>query len=113
MKRVVWLERLDRDGNGESGPIAAGVDCAGKLLRWSAAKVQRSAEAADRARAEAERTKIHEVGDVRSVRALVVESVSSQGVPSFLAFANGLKSSVERWAEERWPNLCVDVRWAR
>lgn len=113
LKRVVWLERLDADGNGESGPFAAGVDCAGKLLAWSAMKVQRTAEAADRARTEAERCKIHEIGDVRSVRPFVVESVSSQGDPAFLAFANGRKSAVELWAQDRWPNACLNVRPAR
>ena len=113
LKRVVWLERLDTDGNGASGPFAAGVDCAARLLRTTATRIKAAAIAADRERETEERTRIHEVGEVRSVRAWVIESVSSQGECFTLCFANGLRPLVAKWAEDRFPNKCIDVRLAR
>lgn len=113
LKRVVWLERLDFDGNGDGGPFAAGVDCAARLLRTTATRIKAAAIAADSRRETEERTRIHEVGEVRSVRAWVIESVSSHGECSTLCFANGLRPLVTKWAEDRFPNQCIDVRLAR
>lgn len=106
LKRVVWLER------DESGPFAAGVDCAGKILRMSATRVHNAAVEADRKRKQDEENKIHEIGEVRSVRPWVVESVSSQGECSKICFANGLRSVIEKWAEEKFPTKHIHVRLA-
>ena len=113
IKRVVWMAPVDADGN-EGAVQAIGRCCAARLLKISEARIQRLAEQADEtARYEALRT-VHIVGNERSVADLAIESVGGNGGSlTLLGFANGLKSAVERWAEDRWPSSEVLVRKAR
>ena len=113
IKRVVWMAPVDADGN-EGAVQAIGRCCAAKLLKISETRIQRLAEQADEtARYEALRT-VHIVGNERSVADWAIESVGGNGGSlTLLGFANGLKSAVERWAEDRWPNNEVLVRKAR
>lgn len=107
LKLVVWLAAEGCDAE----PV--GRDCAARLLRTTAVRVQRAAETADRERAAAEAARVHEIGDVRSVRPFVVESVGQNGASvTTLALANGSKRLIEAWAAERWPHLMTTVRVA-
>jgi hypothetical protein len=112
LKRVVWMvEVID----GEAGaPRPIGCNCAALLLKVSSSRVERIAADADRERERAELAKVHEVGDVRSPRPWVVESVGGNGGSlTTLGYANGLRSLIEKWAAERWPNRELNVRLAR
>ncbi len=115
LKLTVILGRLDADRN-VSEVVHFGRDCAARatLIRRTGAAMEVFAAEAQRAAEKAELTKIHEVGEERSVVTWVVESVGNNGGSiTLLGFANGLKSVVEPWAATRWPNREIMVRKAR
>jgi len=111
LKLTVVLARLDADGN-EMEFVKFGRDCAAKATRQrkTAQAIENQARNAAAERERAERNKIHIVGEARSVRPFVVESVSSMGDCTVLCLANGLKTAVEKWAEQRYPNKAINVR---
>lgn len=104
--------------NGD-GEVYFGRDCAARAIagkygrKKTAETMEKMAREADRARMEAERRKVHEIGEVRSVRPWVIESIGCNGGSiTVIGYANGLRPAVVKWAEERWPNLVIDVRIA-
>lgn len=112
LKKVVWLDRRDESGSVEV--VAYGVNCAALALKIGSARTWTLALQKTEELKQAELRKVHEVGSERSVRTVVIESVGQNGGSiTVLGYANGLMSAVQKWAEERWPNLCVMVRWAR
>ena len=117
LKKVVWLQAIDQDGSEVGGPEPVGANCAARMLRYvhgrTADTVLRRAEEIDYQRQRQELLRVHEVGPERSVNTLVVEAIGAEGSLSLLGYANGLKSAVEMWARDRWPNLITHVRWAR
>jgi hypothetical protein len=112
LRRVVWMAEVDADGSVGS-PEPVGTSCAARLMKCTATKVDRMATDADLAREQAERNKVHQVGEVRSVKDWIVESVSGMGDCSTLTRANGLRSEIQKWAETAYPNLLINVRLAR
>ena len=113
LKRVVWLQAVDSDGNdiGDVEPI--GTSCAATLMRRTTTQVTRLAEQADRDAAEAERRKVHEIGDERSVCNWAVEAIGNNGgTITPLCFANGKRSLIRPWAEHKFPGRMIDVRKA-
>lgn len=112
LKRVVWMARVDVDGS-VGAPEAVGTSCAATLLRCSASRVERMAVDADAETARQERSAVHQVGEIRSPANWIVESVGGMGQTSPLTQANGLKSLVEKWAAEKFPNLITNVRKGR
>ena len=113
IKRVVWMAQLDADGN-EGQVQAIGRCCAAKLLKISTAAVQRLAERADQDAKDAELKTVYEVGPERSVATWAIEAIGGNGGSvELIGFANGLRSLVYPWAENRWPNREIAVRVAR
>lgn len=107
LKKVVWLALED----GEPEPV--GADCAGRLLRKTGNRVWKEAAEKDAQRAKDEANRIHEVGEVRSVRPFVVESIGCNGGSiTTLCLANGSKLLIEEWAAAKYPNTVVNVRVA-
>lgn len=115
LKRTIVLARMDADGNTVE-VLRFGRDCAAKAtkLRRTGAAMESLAVAAQAEADRAERERVHEVGEVRSVRPWIVESVHCNGGAfEFLGMANGLRPAVVRWAEARWPNRSILVRTPR
>lgn len=112
LKKIVWLDRYEAGELAET--VGYGRDCAGRALRMTARAAEKAAEEKDRLAAEAARNVIHPVGDVRSVRTVIVEAVYANGGSlKTLCRANGLLSLVAPWAEARYPNQILNVRWER
>jgi hypothetical protein len=114
LKRTVVLAHLDADGNTVE-VVKFGRDCAARALgiRVTANRMETLAIAAQEKADLATRNVIHTVGEVRSVANWIVESIDNNGGSfTFLAAANGLRSAVEPWARERFPNHEILVRKA-
>jgi hypothetical protein len=110
LKKVIWLDRLEEGEVIET--VAYGVNCAARAVRMGSTAVWSTAVRRDEVREREELSQIHKVGGERSVRALVIESISQNGRTTILGYANGLKPAVEAWAAERWPQHIINVRWA-
>jgi hypothetical protein len=111
LKRVVWCEYLDAEGNGTGDVEPIGTSCAARLLRTTTTRVTRSAEAADREAERQRQNEVHFIGEQPSVCDWIIESIGQNGNSiTRLCLANGRKSLVERWAEERWPHQIIEVR---
>lgn len=110
LKRTVVLEQLDADG-GMVSVVKFGRDCAARALRvrWTAGRVESAAIAAQAEREREERSRVHTVGESRSVVDWVIASVSGNGDCRYLARANGSRADVRTWAAEKWPNLVTEV----
>lgn len=115
LKLTVVLGRLDADKN-VMEIVRFGRDCAARAtrIRSTGAGMESLARQAEEDRKRAELAKIHEVGEVRSVRPWKIESVGCNGGSlTVLGFANGLLSAVTPWAKSRWPNHTLEIQLAR
>lgn len=114
LKKVVWLDTVDVDGNPDGAPSPYGCNCAATLLRISSLQVWRKAEAHDRKQKADASAVCHEIGDERSVCNWVIEAIGNNGGSiERLCFANGRLSLVSQWAEQQFPHCVLDVRKAR
>lgn len=114
LKLTVVLGRLDADRN-VVDVVRFGRDCAARAtrLRRTGASMEVLATEAQRQAAEAELRREHLVGEVRSVKPVVIEAVGCNGGSiTLLGYANGVLSVVREWAKQRWPNKELVVRWA-
>jgi hypothetical protein len=80
LKKVVWLDRLEEGEVIET--VAYGVNCAARAVRMGSAAVWSTAVRRDEVREREELSQIHKVGGERSVRALVIESISQNVAPA-------------------------------